>query len=227
MMLKMMAQSPSSLAMFKSCPAQYKSKYIERTYVDEPSAALEEGKYIHDLLDKGLKGFPVPPEFPSIQRLVNLLLSAKEQGYEVYSEIKLASTEDRKPCAAFFSKDAYLRCVIDVLVINPERTKAIVIDWKTGKTRDYKLQEAINTECVLVHFGYTLEVSTFFAFLKYDEAITQTVPVGGNRLMTEMREALQEIRQAHATGNFPPNPSGLCRAWCGNFFCEFNERRQA
>lgn len=218
----MMPQSPSSLSVFNQCPAKYESQYITKTYIHDTSEALEEGNRFHKAVENAIKeAEPLPEKYKFMQGLVDVLLKYKRKGYSVMAEERVAIDKDHKP-VAFFSKQGMLRCIIDVIVIKGDT--AVVIDWKTGKNRDYNEQKAINIECAKAVYGVS-KVHTIFAFVKYDEVDRFYVSEVGHYFITKMYAELEKLREAYATGNFPPVPSGLCKAWCGNMQCEFNGKR--
>lgn len=222
-----MPQSPSSLDMFISCPRKYESKYILRTYVDEPSLALEEGLKLHKAMEGAIVlGTKLPPQYEVMQGVVNILLEYKAKGYSVTAEDSLAINAELMQ-VPFFHRVGYMRCKVDAIALNPARTKAVVFDWKTGKVRDYNTQSALNAVVVQAVYGIS-DVTTAFVYPKHDEVtVERFVKDDANMHVTDLYLNYNKLREAHATGVFEAIPSGLCKSWCGNFQCEFNGRKGA
>ena len=147
------------------------------------------------------------------------------QGATVLTEQKLALTRDFKP-TGWFGKNVWVRAVLDVVVLH--RSKALVVDWKTGKRLDEDDQLALCAGVLMAQQKDVDSVRTAFVWL-------QEEPGSGN--LTTVREYTRDDlpkiwerflnreerwQRAFANNEFPARPSGLCRKWCPVTQCSYH-----
>jgi len=118
--------SYSSLKLWRTCPAQYRAKYMDGIK-SAPGPALVKGKEYHERLEAAVGTGAVPAGMWTPDGLIPALHRAgarPEQQYGMY--------EDGTPCS-FDDPKAWLRGAIDVELRSDSR--AILLDWKTGQYR--------------------------------------------------------------------------------------------
>ena len=138
------ALSWSRINVYRGCPAQFKSMYIDKSYPDEgDNPAFVKGNRIHGQLDDYVKWKRGEGKEPSLcaeaQNAVGIIENyVKKVGAEaVNSEKQIAITHDWALCD-WFDKPSKLRfrAIMDMIVfVSPEEIH--IIDWKTGKFRPY------------------------------------------------------------------------------------------
>lgn len=202
--------SYSKLKNFESCPQRHHQVDILRAFKDEEGENLAWGNAVHDALAKAIgKGVPLPAGMQAYQHWVDKML-AGESTPDV--ELKLAITEDFQPCA-FFDDKAWFRGIIDVL--KPAGAVALIGDWKAGKILEDSVQLALFAQLAFSHYPDLQKVRTEFIWLKHDATTREDFD---RRDMQELWAALgprvAALKQAHETGQYPVNPSGLCRRYC-------------
>lgn len=211
--------SYSTLTSFETCPRRYYLTKISKQVKEPQGEALIYGNEVHKALEKDLKGEQaLPTKFASFAPLVNAIkaLPGKrlvEQSFGLDVNLRPVS---------FFAKDCWVRGKIDLLVVGT--TTAAAIDWKTGKMKSDLDQMKLFAAAALQDHPYLQSVRTGFAWL-HDQKLQRedfkredTPAIWGEFIVR-----VQRMENAAKTGDFPPNPSGLCRKWCpvGNQLCEF------
>lgn len=182
---------------------------------------MDDGKRVHEALARRLaKGTPLPKamrEFEPVCRLFD--------GRVVYAELKLGITRDRR-ATGFFDQDAYGRGIIDLAVIDDQRHRAFIIDWKTGKPREDDLELKLHAvllaarypdlERIVGHYYWTREMRPGPV---YDLSDVDATWEAVERLMHEVRRSFQ-------LDDWPKDENILCR-WCPVTDCEYNRAQAA
>ncbi len=134
--------SYSKINTFKLCPLKFKAQYLDKSYPDEgDNPNFLRGNAIHKNLEDYVVARLAQREPPSLckeaknaQPIVDSVLSSHET---VSPEMKICLDKDFQLASWFDNSKAYFRCIVDLLGIR-NKTHAIVIDYKTGKVRDYQ-----------------------------------------------------------------------------------------
>lgn len=241
-MMKLMPQSPSSVAKFGTCPKQYQAQYITKEVKFVPNASTERGTRWHSHLEKRIaEKVALPPEVnhfePLMQRLENL------RG-EVITEKTFAVDTKFAPCEW---ANRYIGGNIDLGIINHEERKASLFDYKTGKVKnsdDFQFQLLVYALLVMKAYPHIQRVRVAYLFLdhfkisptgsdgKLGEIYTRKdLPI----MEAEITHKIQRIKSATERNEWLPNPSGLCRPnkpsvnggkpWCQVQSCPFYNKR--
>ena len=133
--------SYSKINTFNLCPLKFKTQYLTKTYPDESNNPnFVRGNAIHKNLEDyvvACLGNTTPPdlckEAKNIEGILDKILASYD---EVTPEIKLCLDKNFKMASWFDNSVAYFRCIIDLLAIKGQ--SALVVDYKTGKVRDYQ-----------------------------------------------------------------------------------------
>jgi len=100
----------------------------------------------HRLLEGRLKKHaPLPPELQGAEAFCQ---SLEADGTPVECEVSLAVTHEIEP-TSFWHPTAWLRGKFDVIKRNPDKRKAFIGDWKTGKRRESDEQLAIGADMLM------------------------------------------------------------------------------
>lgn len=197
----------SRLKTYEQCPR--KARYIYVDGLKEPSNKWSKrGTEVHTEAETYLGGVGHLPE--SLAKLRKDFLWLKKEG--PFSEIPVAVTEDWKKCL-YGGPEAWVRGKIDALLV---ADPFIIIDFKTGKERDYHREQ--------------LEVYAATCFVAYPHTDTITgelwyVDTGVVRSMMFYRSDLEEYKAKWAARakpmltdeTFPFGPSPLCQ------YCHFRK----
>ena len=218
---KPVAWSFSALSSFNTCPRKHYETKVIKTYPDEMGEAGKWGDYVHRMLDKRIgEKQPLPENVAQYETM-----AAKFDGVkgEVFSERKITLNRDMEE-VAWFAKDAWLRVILDVSVLNGN--KAFVGDWKTGKRKMDIDQLKLFAAVMFTVHPHLEEVSAGYIWLKErkidkEKFYRRDVP----ELWRHFAPQVRRLVLAHKEQKWPEKPSGLCRAWCPVIACEFNGRR--
>ena len=214
-MTKKYRHSPSSINCFKTCPKQFQEKYLCGNYRDYSSPATQRGNLIH----KNIENFLINNEelLVEIQHLNPFLDKIKSGSGEILVEQKLAIDKSGKSCN-YKSPDAYLRSISDCIVINDAQETIRVIDWKTGKRRNYSYQADAIVKCLRGNPKYkNYDIKVLFYFVDLVDLARHDIYE-----YSDIDTILNKIDVCIQEDNFEPTPSGLCQGWCPVKTCKFN-----
>jgi hypothetical protein len=210
---KPFSYSYSRLKTFESCPKKYLHTLVLKDFVEPESEEMAWGQTVHKQMERAVITGTYPPDFPyaaDAQRVLDIL--AAKPDAEVLVEQQLAVTRTMQK-TTWFGKDAYLRVVVDLAVLNGP--VGFAIDWKTGKRVEDSPQLLLTALAMFIHYPKLQAVRTEFGWLKTHERTGDTYY--RDRIMP-MIQAFQprvtRMEQATVDGVFPASPSGLCRRWC-------------
>jgi CRISPR/Cas system-associated exonuclease Cas4 (RecB family) len=200
-----MTYSYSSIKTYEQCPQKFKFGRIDK--LPEPSGeAAERGKALHSAIEANIKGETnvLPIEIEHIRSSINELKTMN-----AVPEKQFAIDIDWKP-VTFFSKKARFRGVIDIYAKNND--KAIVLDWKSGKVRDYSDQ--VRTYAA-VSFAIDEELQAIKPIIAFiDQKKEVEYPSIPREVYPSLRAEI-ERRMSKIDNDtvYAPNPGILCK-WC-------------
>jgi ATP-dependent exoDNAse (exonuclease V) beta subunit len=215
-----LSHSFSSIKMYENCPFRYYHQRIAKTVTDQGGEASAHGERIHKYIEDRLKGTHTPGEIADIANLEPVIASVEKlaAGGTLATEQQLTLTQELKP-TSWFAKDAWLRSILDVMVV--QGSKAVVLDWKTGKRRPDFTQLELFALQVFAHHPDVHEVSTGFIWTKdlaFDRETYKRTDAPA--LWAKLLERIHRIEQSVETNVWPVKPSGLCRFCPCNHFCD-------
>lgn len=207
--MKKRAWSYSALDMFEKCRKKFYHLKVVKDVKEPDNQWQSDGKFIHDALFKyAIDGVPLPVQIRHMQASADRALALPHD--EKHGEMRLCLNEQLKP-VDFFAKDAWVRAVLDlVLVLNKEKM-AFIVDWKTGKQKpgfdQLRLAAAILSR-------WMPEIDSFvviYAWLK-DNEFTRTVITKQElrQVWLDFMPRAAEIDKAEKTTDFPSNATPLC-----------------
>jgi hypothetical protein len=220
-MTKPVAWSYSALNSFLTCPRKHYETKVVKNYPDEMGEAGLWGDYVHRMLDARIGNKTPLPE--KVAQYETLAARFDKMRGEVFSERKITLNKDMEE-VAWFAKDAWLRVIIDVSVLNGN--KGAAFDWKTGKRKMDIDQLKLFAAVMFTVHPHLEQVQTGYVWLqerKIDKELfyRRDLP----ELWRHFAPKVTKLVKAHATGSWPEKPSGLCKAWCPVLTCDFNGRR--
>ena len=215
-MVKPLAHSYSALKQYENCPKQYQMQRITKEIKPSFGEASIYGNRIHEQLDQRMKGQALPEESVKYEELcqqLELMTGDLQTEQEMTLNMRLEPT-------GWWDSDAWFRAKVDVLIRN--NTKAVVIDWKTGKHRPDFFQLELFALQTFSHYPDIDEVKSCFVWLK-DLCMDSEVYLRSEApaLWDKFHGKVKRIQDSLDTGNWPAKPSGLC-PWCpAKNMCEF------
>jgi CRISPR/Cas system-associated exonuclease Cas4 (RecB family) len=211
--------SYSSLQQYETCPRRFKLTRIEKKVKEPMSESMTWGNEVHKALELALKGTNgLTPKFVTFQPLVDKLRAAPG---EKEAERNFALTSAFTP-TDYWAKDAWVRGKADVTITNG--TTGFLFDYKTGKPKEDSDQLNLFAAVLFAEKPYLQKVHTGYIWVAHDKidqaVITKDqVPIIWQGFVPRVQRMVRSVE----TGDFPPRPSGLCKAWCpvGKALCEF------
>ena len=199
----------SKLQTFEQCEQKYDYLYVSKTVRDAGNQYTDYGTRVHEALEKYAKGeASLPPELARFRRLVDRILRASG---EKRFEAKLAVDRRYQP-TDWDSPDAYMRGIVDVLVIDGE--KAYDLDWKTGKPKDDDRKLRLMSLLTFAHYPSVSLVDTMYVWLHHNQTSQgryrrTEAPTMWNTFDLKATK----VKTAVELGVFKARPSPLC-GWC-------------
>jgi hypothetical protein len=218
------AWSFSALEGFENCALKHYETKVAKNFKDDFGPDAKWGNRVHDALaDRVAKGTPLPDGMQQWEKWAQWALRHKElPGMVIYAERKMALTAKFRPCEYFDkSVPVWFRTVADVLKINGQVAR--IIDWKTGKPKEDTDQIKLSAAAVFATFPVVEAVAMNFVWLKEDYKTDDLIRrVDLPAFWQTMLPRVDEFQLAHATGVFPPSPSGLCKRHCPVSSCAYH-----
>lgn len=214
------ALSWSRLSDYQQCPLKFRLKYIDKVFkFDDKSPHLIRGSNIHEGLETyvikciaGQKsGVKMMSQLPEVRNTVPLIDRIMQQYPDVQPEAQVA-VNDRYQMVDWFSKDAYWRAIIDLTCLN--NAECLVIDWKTGKVRDY-LDEfgQLHLTALIIMMAKPEIQKIRVAYVYVDHKEIKDIEVT-RAMIPELKEHFDsEHMRMNADHEFKAIPNEFCK-WC-------------
>ena len=207
----MRVQSFSSMSTFNNCPKQYYLTYVNPVIPYQETDATRWGTEVHLALEEYCRDdVPLTDKFAPYQRYGDKI---KALPGDKFYEQEFALNRSLKP-VAFADPDAWVRGIIDVLVVNGNQ--ALVTDWKTGKVKPDSDQLKLFAGFVMHHYPEVEQVKTVYAWLAHKKTTVETytradLPDIWNHFIAKMAK----IEASYEKDRWLAKTSGLCNGWCG------------
>ena len=225
--MKLMPQSPTSIGTFETCPRQYQAKYITKEVVFTQSEASMYGDRMHKGMEKRLlHKEPLPSEFTPLEPIATAI---KAMPGKLWVEHSVSFTQNYEPTDW---RNRWVGSKIDICVLDLASVirpgYARILDWKTGKPRSDYLQLTINAIGVFANMPTVQHIRAAYVYTKTGQLSPKQDYTRDKlpALQASLTQRVERIRIATETGNFPPQPSGLCHGWCDVMACPHNKSRK-
>lgn len=207
------AWSFSALTNYENCPKKYYHLSVLKNVKEPPSEHLTHGHHVHSSFERRLRDKqPLPLGMRQYEPLMNTLANLPG---DLHVEQKLAITADFAPCE-WFAKNAWARCMVDFL--NIQGTKALIVDWKTGKRKDDDDQLSLMAATIFCQLAEIDEVHASYFWMqepegsRFDTIVLKRTDTPG--IFSQFMPRVKRYQHAHRTTEFPARPGGLCRNYC-------------
>ena len=220
-MTKLKAWSISALKSFESCPRKYYEMSVAKNFQDKPSSAMSWGNDVHKAFECAIRDKkPLPI---GMRQYMPILDAFMAQTGDKLVEQQLALTQVFSP-TAWFGKNVWVRTIVDLAIVNGD--KAVIVDWKTGKVKEDYDQLALMAAVMFNQAEELEQITAMFVWLQ-EEWPGNISKVTYNReelpgLWDRFLQREEAYQVAHRNTDFPPKPSGLCRAWCAVSTCPYH-----
>lgn len=210
--------SYSSLQAYETCPRRFYLTRILKIVSEKQTEATKHGNEVHSALEKYVAGkAKLPDGYAQWTPIADAVRTIP--GKRVL-EYKVALTRALKP-TEYFAKDVWVRAVLDVGIAQDDA--AYVFDWKTGKRKDDPGQLKLFAGVAFAVWPHIKKARTAYIWLldgTTDRAVYERDDM--QPIFQEFAGRVQRMEESQANNDWPPRPSGLCRAWCpvGKSNCE-------
>jgi hypothetical protein len=219
------ALSWSRLSDYYQCPLKFKLKYLEKDAKfkedESKSPHLVRGSNVH----RALENYVVQatsngelevkitslPEVESTKPFVDRFLNAYDQ---VIPETQIA-VNDKWERLEWFDRNTMYRAIFDLIAMRP--SDVAIIDYKTGKMRDYDGgpsglgQLHLSATIALNLWPNIPEVSTTYAYVDHKQTVVKKFnQEDGVRMRKHFEE---EHARVNADDKFKPTVNEFCK-WC-------------
>jgi CRISPR/Cas system-associated exonuclease Cas4 (RecB family) len=214
----MKAWSISALSAYETCPKRYYMVSIAKKFSDPPSEAMTWGSNVHKAFEEYLRnGKPFPVGMKNLEVMAQQFGAAGKQADEELVETKIALNAELEP-VTYFAKDVWVRSVVDYGIINFAKSKAMVIDWKTGKKKSNDDQLALMGGMLMALDERIDEVDSTFVWLQEPkgrqmEKLTYRREDMG-AIWGRFLPRVERFQESFKKDDYPARPSGLCRRYC-------------
>ena len=197
--------SYSSIKTYEECPAKYKFSRILR--LPQPSGpAAERGTLIHAEIEEALNGGLVLLS-ADVEHLANSIEVWRKSGAQ--SELEFAFDKHWHE-VSYKSDSAIFRGIIDLYMEHDDQ--AVVIDFKTGKERDYQDQVRVYSAAILATKPHINSVRNIIEFIDQKKT-KEYVPVRRENLSELKSLLIGRLMAVELDKIYAPNPNQFCR-WC-------------
>jgi len=196
------------------CPKRYAANrfYCTISWVD--TEAIIYGNRVHKAAELFLKGIP-HPDIEALKPVEKYATAMLRSGHKVEAELEIALTRQLK-AVSWFSKDAWFRAKLDVVVTKVKENAAQLYDFKTGgKIKDDEDQLRVCAAALSVVRPYLQEFGGKYIWTKHQQTtgIKPITKADIPKVWQEFLPRVQRMEDAWASEHFPARPSGLC-PWC-------------
>jgi hypothetical protein len=203
--------SYSSIKDFEGCAKRFHEVRILKAFKQQDTEATLYGTAVHLAFEEYVRdGKELPQQFSQFEPFVAPL---RAMAGEIRCESKMGVRRDFSPCE-FFDKDAWLRGIPDLLVINHDKGIARVVDYKTGKSSKYAdmAQLELMSAMVMAHVPTVHTVKTALLFVVAKDIVRgeftrEQLPA----IWSRWAGRANTVEKAIELNVWNPKPSALCR----------------
>lgn len=224
------AWSWSSLGSFETCPKKHYETKVAKNFKEEETVHTRWGNAVHKAFDLYLsKNTPLPASMATYQPMLDKIKRSAERK-KLDTENKITLTQSFRN-TEWFSKDAWCRGILDVIIENNEH--ALVMDYKTGKRKDESQQLKLFAAMMFTAKPWLKSVTTVFIWLQEPDdspskyTIEKFTVDQKPELWNEFLPRVSRMKKAYDQNIWPERPSGLCKGWCPVSTCpHWQEKRK-
>jgi hypothetical protein len=202
----------SGLKTYENCPKKYYHLKVAKDVQDSPGETALYGTAVHLAAEEYVRdGKPLPPQFSFMKPQLDALVAVPG---EKLCEYEMGLRGDLSPCG-FNDDDYFCRGIADLIILDREKGKAVIVDYKTGSPKYADTgQLELMAFMLFKHFpeinsvkaGLLFSVTKDFIKVKYKRDELAVLPA-------KFVETLAKLKNSMQSGVFNAKSSGLC-GWC-------------
>lgn len=209
----------SGLKTYENCPKKFFHLKVAKDVQDPPHESALYGTEVHKAAEDYVRdGTPLPGAFSFMRPQLDALIAISG---EKLCEHEMGLKEDLSPCD-FNDPDYFCRGIADLVIIDRDKGRAVVVDYKTGSPK-YADTGQLELMALMV-FRHFPEIEVIKAGLLFsvtrDFIKAQYRREEMNELPPRFRETVARLRNSMQSGVFNAKSSGLC-GWCPVESCKY------
>lgn len=228
-MAKFYPISYSTLKLYENCPYSfYRQKIMEpRVKDDKKSPALLRGQEVHKVLEDFVrKGSPIPKEHSNLTAIAGAIdVISKVRGVSIEAErsIYIDSTGKSLHYPKFFDnfQNSYMNAKLDLTVVIGD--KALIKDYKTGKSEGDKFQLDIQAACVFLDDSSINLIKSQFIYVDTGNYSPEYTHTRDSIWTDEMVERMTDYQYGLENDKFAQNPDPRVCRFCPVVDCPHNQ----
>ena len=222
-MAKTIAWSWSRLSDFEQCPRKFQGRYITKDFPkpDFDAPHFVKGRAAHKLLEDHFKGegelhgtvTENGLDFSFDFRFLSKISDEIKKHRRVFPELQV-TFDVRMNEISWFDKKAWCRVIFDLLIIIGDY--AVIIDWKTGKVKEYSDQLKLFAGAVMTKYPNIKKVLTCYVWVdhpKQPPVWAEYTDKDREHIWQEFGDRSELIQLANESGNWPAKKNIFCK-WC-------------
>jgi RecB family exonuclease len=217
----LMAYSYSSIKAFKNCQRQYYETKILKKWPFPETDAIMYGKDVHKALEDYIgENKPLGPH-TRFQPVADSIIALDG---EKLTEFEMALDDNLNPCE-FLGKDVFIRGIADIVVVDKEKKRAYIGDYKTGSAK-YPDTDQLELMALMIfrYFPEVEHVKAALLFIVHDKVVTAEYhKKDAKPKWIQWLAKVETMEQAAAMNMYHENPTGLC-GWCEVTTCPHNTK---
>lgn len=206
------------MSAFETCARKHYHEDIAKTVRRIGSAAADYGTEVHAFFEKRLKNdAPLPLDLRHHEKVMARLATAPGT---LMTEQRLALTSALAP-TGYFDSDVWVRGRADFVKVNG--TRALVIDYKTGRLSDSFDQLDLMSAMVFATLPEIATMTSAFYWTKEKQFMSKAYSRSDStRIWSGFLPRAARRHQAIIASDWPARPNFLCRRYCPVTSCQHN-----
>lgn len=224
--------SYSSLTLFENCGWAYFNDVILKRYKDTKEDDKDAGQKWGDVAHKAFElrqsiREPLPEGLAEHETYMKKLAAYGDDAAIIFTELKGGLDTNLEP-VEFFSKDPFMRVIIDFLSVVRNGESALSVDYKTGKYRDGMEKQLMMNAIFVWHLFPKVNIvdSRYY----WTQTMKETRHVYSREQEPDFWDVLiptiQLYKEAHKKEIWTKRPNFLCKGFCKTTDCEHWEPKR-
>lgn len=211
--------------LFQTCPRKYEKTYLKKEFVEpeDNRTHADWGEHVHRALQAAVETDQPLPDNMKLLGLKNTVAQLRRAPGTIMCEKKMGLTKALEPCDFFDNANIWVRSIGDYICISPDETKAIIVDYKTGKR---KLTDQLKLQALVLfqHYPKLQTVYSGFMWVKLLGKIdTETYHRKDRaRLWKAFMPTLTQMVDSFKLDIWPTKRNGLCLKYCPVSSCAYH-----
>lgn len=203
----------SGIKAFENCAKKYYHLRVKRDYKEPQGDAANYGELFHLAAEEYIRdGKDIPNQFLFAKPMLDKIAAIPG---DKLCEFEMALNVDLRPCA-MDSPEAWWRGIADIVIVQEDRKRALVGDYKTGNPKYAdKGQLELMALAIFKYFPNVDEVDARLLFVvKKGVVKARYTRVDEARLWEKWLSKYGRLEAAFINDVWNPNKTGLCRRHC-------------